>query len=106
MLQVHVIQNPIECSFDELRKRIRILHSGINPKNGVVSLKTLSQVLAGSVVPTVHGGSKEICDVFLSPANRSKWDENHVAQLRTLMQRFVEICHKAVSVRRICLETN
>ncbi len=50
---------------EDINKRIERLRKEIDPDVGSPSLKTLNQVLSGSVNMQVHGGAEEVCTLFL-----------------------------------------
>eukprot|EP01083_Nonionella_stella_P273348 927188_1 len=104
--RVEHVLSPIECACDEMCRRNRILYKEANPRSGQVSFKMLTQVLAGSVIPTVHGGAKEIINSFLTPETSPKWDAKLVIELRGNMQKFMELSHNAIEVYNAnCVES-
>ena len=54
------VLSPIECVTEDITKRMVHLQNELRPFGGVPKLKTLNQVLSGSVNMQVHGGLEEV----------------------------------------------
>jgi len=86
---------PLENSLETVEKRTqKLLNELRNP-----SAKTLMGILQGTVSPSVHTGSTEICKTFLSEANlvMMKYDSEQVDNIRRALQEFLEVCGDALS---------
>ena len=64
------ILSPIESATEDIILRTNTLLEQLISDN--LNQKTLTGLLAGSVATQVHGGAKEVCMAFLSPAPGSK----------------------------------
>ncbi len=92
---------PIECVLEDIRKRIRKIESESHPAVGAPSLKTLNQVLSGSVNVQVHGGTKEVADSFLGPgADNDRLNPVHVHELKRELATFLRVCGAALAVSK------
>jgi hypothetical protein len=107
--RVELEMSPLQCVLEDIHKRIHKLVSEARPALGNPDLKTLTQVLSGSVNVQVNGGSKEICEVFLAPENQSKWDAKQLDELRVALGGFVTASGDALRVavklaNEVCFE--
>jgi len=93
-----LVLSPLECVLEDIHKRVAKLLSEARPPLGQPDLKTLTQVLSGSVNVQVNGGTAEVCAVFLDPESKEKWNEEHLAQLRLALAAFVKACGEALKV--------
>lgn len=99
------ILSPIECVIEDIMKRNARLEREIRPKIGPPKLKTLYQVLSGSVNMQVHGGAEEVCQLFLHPAKVEQYEASQVTSLRRVLMSFLELCKEAIEVARtLCTE--
>jgi len=88
-----IVLSPIECVLEDVRKRVDRVRKEINPASGPPSLKTLNQVLSGSINMQVHGGAEEVCATFLHPDKVAQHDPAYVSQLRDELAGFFEVCY-------------
>src|SRR5438067_455237 len=69
--RVEVVMTPLQCVLEDIHKRVAKLRLEARPALGLAAdLKTLTQVLSGSVNVQVNGGTAEVCQVFLAPENQ------------------------------------
>jgi len=94
------VLTPIQCVLEDIKKRVERLKSEANPLGKLPDLKTLSQVLSGSVNMQVHGGAEEVCHAFLAPDQVTKYDPAEIALLRRVLRSFLEACTEAMLVAR------
>lgn len=90
---------PLQCVLEDIHKRIAKLRLEARPALGLpADIKTLTQVLSGSVNVQVNGGTAEVCQVFLHPDNVSKWDPTDIAELKLALGQFVHASGEALQV--------
>jgi C2 domain in Dock180 and Zizimin proteins/DHR-2, Lobe C len=88
--------NKIRASMDDIDKRVLRLEEEIEMQ----SLKTLNQVLSGSVNMQVHGGVEEVVKEFLHPPLSAEFSDEEYTSLRQLVSHFLVICDEALQVGR------
>jgi hypothetical protein len=93
-----IILTPIECVIEDIGKRIIQLKREARPHVGSPDLKTLSQVLTGSVTTQVNGGANEVCATFLAPETRDNFNSEKVEQLTQSMRKFFTASRRALLV--------
>ena len=111
--RVETILSPIASATEDVNLRtnslLELLHSD------TLNAKVLTGLLAGSVATQVHGGSKEICQAFLSPppeeadaaaadasstdgaastatATATAWSASDQSKLKVAMRKFLDAC--------------
>jgi hypothetical protein len=93
-----VVMTPIECVLEDIHRRTLKLRLEAAPPLGNPDIKTLTQVLSGSVNVQVNGGTAEVCQVFLSRDQRDKWNPRDLDTLRAALQSFVQASGEALGV--------
>ncbi len=99
-----VVLTPIEGVIEDIHKRLDRLRKEIDPDVGLPALKTLNQVLSGSVNMQVHGGAEEVCQLFLAMDVVGKYEPVHVRRLRDALAIFLSLCEQALKVARSLIE--
>jgi len=100
-----IILSPIETVIEDIIKRIDRFNSEMSPISGPPSLKTLNQVLSGSVNMQVHGGIEEVTQSFLHVDKVGSFEEHHIVRLRHYIGLFLDACSRALTVaRKLCTE--
>jgi hypothetical protein len=98
------ILDPLDCVLEDISKRVQKIHSEIHPSGAgaVPRLKTLNQVLSGSVNMQVHGGAKEVCEVFLAEKSpeAARYSDEKLGKLRSALSDFLDVCEEALEVSR------
>lgn len=99
-----IVLFPIEVAIEDVKTRNALLFSEINPPAGKeLSIKTLSQVLNGSVCVQVNGGTLEVCDVFLSKDRSPNYSKHDVEVLKSSLKRFFDLIRAALPIcRSLC----
>jgi len=96
--RVEIIMTPLQCVLEDIHRRVAKLRIEARPPLGNPDIKTLTQVLSGSVNVQVNGGTAEVCQVFLAPENQDKWDAADLAALRSSLAAFVHASGEALQV--------
>jgi hypothetical protein len=92
--------SPLQCALDDIGKRVARLNHEVHPRPPHVhKLKTLSQVLSGSVALQVNGGVEEVCSAFFGP-NADPQKPSELAALRELVNAFFVLCRQGIDVYR------
>lgn len=98
-----VVLSPIECVIEDIKKRTKRLQREVNPSHASPKLKTLTQILSGSVNLQVHGGTAEVCDTFLVEEKVDKYPAPLVAELKECMKEFMMLCGEGIIVsKKLC----
>jgi hypothetical protein len=102
------VRTPIQCVIKDVLKRISRLQEEIWPRAGALpQLKTMNQVLSGSVNMQVHGGSKEVANAFLQSRRvREQFNVRDVEHLRALLSQFLALCGQALEVAAELVSTD
>lgn len=83
--------SPIQNSLEIIMNRTRALRRELEHPN----IKSLQNVLQGSVRLQVHAGPQEICKTFLD--NKDKYDLESVEKLKLAIQEFLDVCAESIS---------
>eukprot|EP01133_Synstelium_polycarpum_P007759 gene7759-9098_t len=96
--------SPIENSIEAIEQRCHLLSLEINqnPPN----IKTLQQILQGSVLLQVNAGALEICRGFLAKSQRGNWPAELVDKLGEGCTQFLRLCESALSLNERMIQMN
>jgi len=95
---------PIQVSTNMIKHKIQDLQREAFPNSGVAKLKTLYQVLSGSVNTQVHGGVTEVAAAFLPADTVRSYSVEDVRALRTAIIKFLQVASGALRVARRLLQ--
>jgi len=112
--------SPIECSIQDIVKRVTHLQSEIDKAEALrkdllkIDTRSITQILQGSVMMQVHGGVLEVGESFLktrdmplelteamklkSKEEIQEWSQNNKTKLRLQLVEFMQMCMRLMQI--------
>jgi hypothetical protein len=99
-----IVLSPIENAIELIKGQVAKLRAEL--EQFPTRLKSLQQVLQGSVVPMVNPGPLKVCDIFLAPGTiKSKRHPVELVQeLMDAMDKFVRVCGFAIKLNKSLID--
>lgn len=101
-----IVLSPIENAIELIKQQSVKLRGEL--ESYPTRLKSLQQVIQGSVVPMVNPGPIKICEIFLSEKafNSKKYTHKDLRQLCNALNQFVKLCAFAIKLNKANIDAS
>jgi hypothetical protein len=99
-----IVLSPIENAIELIKGQVAKLRAEL--EQYPTRLKSLQQVLQGSVVPMVNPGPLKVCDIFLAPGTikERKQPVELVHELMDSMDKFIRVCGFSIKLNKSLID--